>query len=168
MDTPSPQKKSDGEAASASTPGPEHLALGVFIGRWRTLGDVAASASTPATKVDSIDTYEWYPGEFFLIHHADSKVGEDRIRSLEVIGFDPARQHYLASFFDSTGGSGIEELRRDGATWTWRGSNVMGVKQHRCVAVVSDDQRTIRARHEKSEDGKNWAPWIDVTLTKQP
>jgi hypothetical protein len=153
MNTSSPQKK--------------HRELGVFVGRWHTIGDVAASASTPAAKVDSIDTYEWYPGEFFLIHHADSKVGEDRIHSLEVIGFDPAQQRYLASFFDSTGGSGIEELRRDGATWTWRGSNVMGVKEHRCIAVVSDDRKTIRARHEKSEDGKNWAPWIDVTLQKQ-
>jgi hypothetical protein len=145
------------EGASAPRPSREQKELGVFLGRWHTTGD----------GVDSIDTYEWYPGEYFLIHQADSKVGDDNIKSLEVMGYDPAQRRYFASFFDSTGGSGLEELRRDGNTWTWRGSNVMGVKEHRCIAVVSEDRRTIRARHEKSEDGKNWAPWMDVTLAKE-
>jgi hypothetical protein len=155
------------QPAPASSPGPEQRELGVFLGRWHTTGEVAATASIPAARVDSIDTYEWYPGEHFLIHHADSNVGDDNIKSLEVIGFDPGQQRYFASFFDSTGGSGVEELRRSGNTWTWRGSNVMGVKEHRCIAVVSADRMTIRARHEKSDDGKNWTLWIDVTLAKE-
>jgi hypothetical protein len=155
------------EAASTPPPGREQKELGVFLGRWHTTGDVAATESTPAVRVDSIDTYEWYPGEHFLIHQADSKVGDEDIKSLEVMGFDPEQQRYFASFFDSTGGWGVEELRRSGATWTWRGSNVMGVKEHRCIAVVSDDRKTIRARHEKSDDGKNWTPWMDVTLAKE-
>jgi hypothetical protein len=155
-DTQSPQAK----------PGMEHKKLGVFLGRWHTTGEVAATETTPAARVDSIDTYEWYPGKFFLMHHADSKVGSDVIKSLEIIGYDPERQCYPASFFDSTGGSGVEEIRRDGNTWTWRGSNVMGAKEHRCIAVVSDDGRTVRARHEKSDDGSNWALWIEVTLRK--
>jgi hypothetical protein len=156
-----------GAKSAQPTPSPEQKKLGVFLGRWRTTGDVAATASTPVVKVDSIDTYEWYPGEFFLVHHADSKVGHDTIKSLEIIGYDPQRQGYFATFFDSTGGFGTEELRLDGDTWTWRGSNVMGAKEHRCIAVVSDDGNTVRARHEKSDDGENWALWMDVTLTKE-
>jgi hypothetical protein len=42
----------------------------------------------------------------------------------------------------------------------------MGVKEHRCLAVVSDDGKTIRARHEKSDNGENWELWMDVTLRK--
>jgi hypothetical protein len=160
MDTPE-------NAASSPPPAREQTELGVFLGRWHATGEVAATDSTPAARVDSIDTYEWYPGEHFLVHDADSKVGEDRIRSLEIIGYDTKQRRYSASFFDSTGGSGIEELRRDGATWTWRGSNVMGVREHRCIATVSDDRKTIRARHEKSDDGKTWSLWIDVTLAKE-
>jgi hypothetical protein len=148
-------------------PSPDQQKLGVFLGRWHTTGEVAATASTPAAKVDSIDTYEWYPGEFFLIHDADARVGNDTLKSLEIIGYDPERQRYFASFFDSTGGFGVEELRLAGDTWTWRGSNVMGVKEHRCIAVVSNDGQTVRARHEKSDDGTNWALWMDVTLARQ-
>jgi hypothetical protein len=148
-------------------PSPEHKQLNVFLGKWHTTGTVAATKTTPAVKVDSIDTYEWYPGEFFMIHNAESKLGAEVVHSLEVIGYDAQRKRYSATFFDSTGGSGVEELRHDGDTWTWRGSNVMGVKEHRCAAVVSDDRRSIRALHEKSDDGKIWELWIDVTLVKE-
>jgi hypothetical protein len=74
---------------TATTSGPEHKKLGVFLGRWHTTGEVAGSAPGPG--VDSIDTYEWYPGGFFLIHHADAKVGGDDIQSIEIMGYDPAR-----------------------------------------------------------------------------
>ena len=122
-------------------PGPEHRKLGVFLGRWHTTGVVAATASTPAATVDSIDTYEWYPGEFFLVHHADGTVGNDAIRSIEIMGYDPERQCYFAPFFDSTGGCGTEEIRLDG--------------------------NTVKARHEKSDDGMNWVLWMEVILTKE-
>lgn len=157
----------DSHRTPAPTPSPEHKQLGVFLGRWHTTGNVAPTASAPAAAVDSIDTYEWYPGEFFLVHEADSKVGDESIRSLEIIGYDSQRRCYVATFFDSSGGCGTEELRRDGNTWTWRGSNVMGVKEHRCIAVVSDDGRTVSARHEKSDDGRSWALWMDVTLRRE-
>lgn len=153
--------------STPTMPGPEQRKLGVFLGRWHTTGEVAATASTPAAKVDSIDTYEWYPGEFFLVHHADASVGDDTIKSLEIIGYDPERQCYFASFFDSTGGFGVEEIRLEDNTWIWRGSNVMGAREHRCIAVVSDDGQTVRARHEKSDDGRSWELWMDVTLAKK-
>ncbi len=152
---------------SPSSPGPEHKKLGVFLGRWHTTGELAASSSSPAEKIDAIDTYEWYPGGYFLVHHARGRIGDNEIRSMEIMGYDPGRKCYFAPFFDSTGGFGTEEIRLDGDTWTWRGSNVMGVKEHRCVAVVSEDRRMISARHERSEDGKNWELWMVVTLAKE-
>jgi hypothetical protein len=154
-------------SATQSVPGAEQKKMCAFLGRWHTTGKVAATESDPAAEVDSIDTYEWYPGEFFLVHHADSRVGGSRIKSIEIMGYDPERRCYFASFFDSTGGSGTEEIRLNGNTWTWRGSDVMGAKEHRCIAVFSDDGQTIKARHEKSDDGKSWVLWIDVTLRKQ-
>ena len=146
---------------------PEHKKLGVFLGRWHTTGEVAATASAPAAQVDAIDTYEWYPGEFFLVHHADGRVGEDAIKSIEIMGYDPDRQMLFRALLRQHRRPGTEEIRLDGNTWTWRGSNVMGVKEHRCIAVVSDDGNTVRARHEKSDDGENWELWMDVTLRRE-
>ena len=146
---------------------PDHKKLGVFIGKWHTTGDVAATTSTPAVKVDFTDIYKWYPGGFFVVHEAEGTVGDEHSNSLEIIGYDAERKCYLATFFDSTGGSGNEDIELDGNTWTWRGSNVMGVKEHRCIATVSADGKTINARHEKSDDGVRWERWMDVVLKKQ-
>jgi hypothetical protein len=153
-------------AEDKKLPGPEHKKLNAFLGKWHTTGEVSSATSAPRAKVDAIDTYEWYDGGFFLIHHAHGKVGDQAIRSIEIIGYDSERKCYFAPFFDNTGGFGQEDIQLDGNTWMWRGSNVMGVKEHRCLAVVSEDGRTIRARHEKSDDGKNWELWMDVTLKK--
>lgn len=101
------------------------------------------------------------------MHEAEGTVGEEHSNSIEIIGYDRARSCYIATFFDSAGGSGKEEIHLNGNTWTWRGSDVMGVKEHRCIAIISDDEKTIEARHEKSEDGINWELWIDVVLRKQ-
>ncbi len=148
-------------------PDPEHKKLNVFIGKWHTTGEVAATGSQQAFKVDFVDSYKWYPGEFFLVHEAEGTVGEEFSNSIEIIGYDNARSCYISTFFDSTGGSGNEDIHANGNTWTWRGTEVMGAKEHRCIAVVSDDKRTIEARHEKSDDGINWELWMDVVLRKQ-
>jgi hypothetical protein len=66
-------------------PSSEERKIGVFLGRWRTTGEVAATASSPAMKVDSIDTNEWYPGEFFQVHHANGDIGEQNIKSIEIM-----------------------------------------------------------------------------------
>jgi hypothetical protein len=48
---------------------------------------------------------------------------------------------------------------RDGV-WTWQGETA------RCTGVLSDDGKTLTAHHERSDDGVNWTPSMDVTLTK--
>jgi hypothetical protein len=42
----------------------------------------------------------------------------------------------------------------------------MGSEWHRCTSVVSDDGSSMRARHERSNDGKSWMPWMEVTLRR--
>lgn len=158
---------SDIKPTAQPSPSPQQQKLAVFLGRWHTTGHVAAGTSTPAAIVDSIDTYMWYPGEFFLMHDVEAKIGGLHLDSLEILGYDTDSCHYFATYIDSTGGYGTEQVYLDGNTWTWRGSNVMGVKEHRCIAVISNDGNRIHACHEKSADGQHWEPWMDVTLTKQ-
>ncbi len=136
--------------------------LNVFVGTWHTQGEVAGTG----VKIDAIDTYEWLPGEYALIHYADSSVGSDKIHAIEILGYDPARGSYFCPFFDDQGGAGFEEVTENGDIWTWHGRGVMGVNFHRCTATVSADARTITAIHEQSEDDSAWEPWMTVVLTK--
>jgi hypothetical protein len=143
----------------------ENKKLNVFLGKWHTLGNIYDEKGNISGKVDSIDTYEWLPGECAMIHYANSKMGDTQIEGVEVIGYDPVRKAYFAPFFDNQGSAGWEEIKLDKETWTWNGENVMGVKYHRCKAVFKND-KTITALHEHSDDRKNWHKWIDITLSK--
>lgn len=143
---------------------PENERLQVFVGKWHTTGEVVTTE--PALKIDSIDTYEWLPGGYSMIHYADSNMGTDTIHSIEIMGYDPSRKMYFAPFFDDQGGTGWEEISVADKTWTWHGKDVMGTKYHRCIAVFKDDGNTIKARHERSEDDQNWELWMDIELIR--
>jgi hypothetical protein len=42
----------------------------------------------------------------------------------------------------------------------------MGAAGHRCTSVVSADGNKMTATHERSDDGVNWKPWMEVVLTR--
>jgi hypothetical protein len=148
------------------TPGPEHNRLNIFAGEWRTEGQTIADSNSPSVPIRSSDVYEQLPGGFFIVHRWNGRVGDDDVHGIEVIGYDAERHAYRTHFFDNTGGSGSEVLTVRERTWTWLGEHVMGVAWHRCISVVSEDGNTMRARHERSTDGKTWMPWMDVTLSR--
>lgn len=143
----------------------ENKKLNVFIGKWHTTGDIYGKDGEVIGKVDAIDTYDWLPGQYAMIHYADSQMSNIKIHGIEIIGYDPARQTYFGPFFDNQGSVGSEELRLDGETWTWYGENVMGVKYHRCKAVF-EMANLIIATHEYSDDNRIWNKWMDIKLSK--
>jgi len=145
----------------------EHRALAAFVGDWKTAGHLRTEDGGVGKPISSVDIYEWLPGGFFVAHRWESQVGDSTAAGLEIIGYDAAARTYRTHFFDKEGGSGSEELTRQGNTWTWRGTNVMGTAHHRCISTLEDDGRKFVARHERSEDGVRWTPWMDVTLTRE-
>jgi hypothetical protein len=140
-------------------PGPEHQRLNVFVGRWNTEGQTRAGPLGPAARITAIDTYEWFPGGFFLVHHVDARIGDEEIKVLEVIGYDASSKTYPMRSFDSQGNFGTHEARVRDGIWTFAGES------ERATVLVSDDGNTMTANWERS-DGARWLPWMDVTLTK--
>ena len=144
----------------------QHQRLEVFIGSWRTEGRTIANDTAPAVTVHSSDVYEWLPGEHFVVHRWSGQVGDADVHGLEIIGDDREPGKYKTHFFDNDGNTGSEELSVRERTWTWLGRQVMGSSWHRCTSVVSDDGKTMTARHEQSADGNAWTSWMDVSLRR--
>lgn len=143
----------------------ENKKLNVFLGEWHTQGDIYDKNGNTTGKVDATDTYKWLPGEYAMIHYANSKMGDIQIQGIEIIGYDPARKGYFGPFFDNQGSAGWEEIKLEGNTWIWNGENVMGVNYHRCKAVFKNE-KMITALHEYSDDSREWYKWMDITLSK--
>jgi hypothetical protein len=145
--------------------GSEHERLAVLIGKWKTEGWTREVPGAPVTRVDAVDTYEWLPGGFGLLHRVDARMGDDKVEGAEIIGYDPARDSYVTLYFGSDGPAGYEAtLSEEAGALVWK----MRSESNRFTGTFSDDGNTITGHWELLGDDSNWRPWMDITLTKQP
>jgi Protein of unknown function (DUF1579) len=147
----------------ANQPGPEHERLAALIGRWRTQGRTIETGAAEPAVIDAIDTYEWLPGRFGLLHGVDARVGDERVEGGEIIGWDPARETYVTQYFGSDGPNAYEaSLTEEDGRLVWR----MRSSSDRFTGTFSDDGGTIDGHWEQLDAEGNWRPWMEITLTK--
>ncbi|MET0396040.1 MAG: DUF1579 family protein [Longimicrobiaceae bacterium] len=140
-------------------PGPEHRRLEAFVGRWETRGEVLAGPHGPAVPIAGVDSYEWLPGGFFLLHRVDVRMGGEPVEALEVIGHDADAGGYFMHSYDSQGSAGTMRASEQDGVWTFQG------EAERFTGGFGDGGRVLSGRWERRE-GPEWIPWMDVTLTR--
>lgn len=106
----------------------ESQKLNAFIGRWHTTGPIYENGVVIG-QVNALDTYAWLPGNYAVIHHADSQMGDTKVHGIEIIGYDPALACFYCPFFDDQDSVGHETLREEESIWVWEGTDVMGVSK---------------------------------------
>jgi Protein of unknown function (DUF1579) len=162
---------------SAPTPSSEIQRLGALVGRWRSEGHIVGDAPLPIT---GTDIYEWLPGGFFLVHHVDVMVGEQKVQAIEIIGeYDPATDSFTGRAYDNHGNITVMRARVDDqGVWTFTGggdvapvaqpSSADATEAVRSTLTVSADSSSMTAKWERSDDGFTWQPWMDMTFTRMP
>ena len=151
--------------ATVHAPGPEHEQLAVLVGRWRTEGWTWETPSAPVARIDAIDTYEWLPGKFALLHRVHARVGDQQVEGAEIVGFDPGRRTYVTQYFGSDGPNAYEArfVEGDGAlVWT------MLSETDRFRGTFNGERTVITGHWDALDDDSIWHPWMDLTLTRQP
>ena len=153
----------ESDIAQPSRAGPEHKRLDAFVGTWHTEGEIRASSSGPAARVHATDVYEWLPGGFFLIHRWDAHMPDGDTQGIEIIGYDGASSTYPMHSFDSQGNAGVMQASVEGDTWRFTGEAL------RFTGGFHDEGNTFAGVWEqRSGDGPDWLPWMDIKLTKVP
>src|SRR5215204_5279006 len=147
-----------------SLPGPEHERLSVLIGVWRTEGWTREAPGAPSARIDAIDTYEWLPGGFALLHRVDARVGDERVEGAEIIGYDPERGTYVTQYFASDGPNAYEASLDDlDSSLVWTRLSL----PHWFAGKFHQVGETITGHWEQLESGWSWWLWMDFTLTRQ-
>jgi hypothetical protein len=142
----------------------QHDRLAALIGRWKTDGSTRELPGAPAVTIDAVDTYEWLPGGFALLHTVDANMGDEKVEGAEIIGYDPDLGAYLTQYFGSDGPTAYEaELTQESDGLTWR----MRSKTTRFTGLFNNAGNVITGHWELLEDGGDWQPWMDIALTKQ-
>lgn len=133
--------------------------LNQFVGKWKTEGEIMAADSSPASAIEGIDTYEWLPGGYFLIHRVDVRMGGEQIDSIEIIGYDPSTNTYPMNYFGYQGSKGVMHASFDGKIWTFNGDT------ERFTGSFDDSGNKLTGRWEQLQDSE-WVHWMDIRLTK--
>jgi hypothetical protein len=162
---------------SAPTRSPDTKRLGALVGRWRSQGHIVGDAPVP---IVGTDIYEWLPGGYFLVHHVDVVVGEQKVQAIEIIGeYEPATDSFIARAYDNEGAMTIMRAKVDDqGVWTFTGGGDIAAAAQpssatasgavRSTLTVSADRSSMTAKWERSDDGSTWQPWMDMTFTRMP
>jgi hypothetical protein len=139
--------------------------LAAFVGEWSI---EARFADAPPTDTGGRVTFEWMPGERFLVErwevpHPEAPDG------LAIIGFDDGRGTYLQHYFDSRGVARVYEMTLDDGIWKlWRDSpdfSPLDFSQ-RYTGTFSEDGNSIAGAWEICHDGSTWEHDFDLNYTR--
>lgn len=133
--------------------------LDVFVGTWRTVGEIVGDAPGEPLELRGTDVYEWLGGGHFLVHHVDGDMGGQPVQALEVIGWDPDRGEYFSHAYDNGGTVALYRAALDGLRW-----QIFG-EQERFDGQFSEDRRILRGSWERLVNG-HWTPWMTLSLTR--
>jgi hypothetical protein len=131
---------------------PDIAALQPLIGSWRSSG-----RTVDGVDVEGGDVYEWLPGERFVVHRVDVRMGGEQVDVLEVIGERDADALLMRSF-DGHGGTAVMRATVDDAgVWTFAGPT------ERATLVVAPSM--MSATWERNAGG-TWEHWMDMEFRR--
>ncbi len=145
-------------------PGPEHTRREIFLGKWKMEGKQYEHPFGVAAKINVVESYEWLPGGFFIVHRFDGCRDKEEIACVEIIGYDVSLQSYSIYAFYNDGHTREWLLHEKDGVWTHTGEDKS--MKFRCTTEFSDKGNTKTSKWEYSTDGLKWETFWDVVATK--
>jgi hypothetical protein len=142
-------------------------ALAPLVGEWSIMAGFGGQA--PA-EMGARVTFEWMPGERFLVERWEVPVREAP-DGIAIIGADrEAEGGYLQHYFDTRGVARVYKMAFDGRVWTlWRDEPDFSPLDfaQRYTGTFSEDGGTIVGRWEICHDGDNWEHDFDLVYARR-
>ena len=132
-----------------------HKRLEVFIGDWHaegtSYGDRQDAADPRAAGVPwtSDESYEWLPGNLFVLHRWEALAGE--FKGAEIMGYDEAEGGYFTRMFDNAGHHPDYRASVDGDVWSFTEA------QTRATVTVQDGGGKMTFHWEWKKGGRKLA-----------
>lgn len=140
--------------------------LEVFIGHWHAEGQSYAKGQqkekpyASALPWISDERYDWLPGNFFILHTWDAKIGEESFIGTEVIGYDEEEGGYFTHFFDNSGFHPKYIAKVDADVWTFTSFS------SRAKVIVADDSNRMTFNWEWRSESNDWLPLCNRVATR--
>ena len=88
-------------------------------------------------------------------------MGEEKVQTLEVIGFDEPANHYTMQHYDHKGNSGLMTATLMGDEWFFKGESLL------FKGGFSEDDTVFSGVWEQLNKEKIWVPYMNIKLVKE-
>lgn len=142
-------------------PAKELEQLIMFAGSWTVEGENLAGAPIGAdTRLIGNVTYEWLPGNYFMVCRWNRHFGDATHIGIGVIGYKPDTNEFSTDNYDNLGDARTYTITAEQRTWKFTGDN------ERATMKFSEDGKTFSEYWEISKDGIIWHPLCDMKGTR--
>lgn len=132
-----------------------------LVGEWQTDGMLLAFEHV-GSRFRANDSYDWLPGEAFLLHRWDAQMPDGRIQGVEVIGCDPGTDEFLLHSYDSAGNVAV--MRGDWENGRW----LCGNESMRFQGELSADGTELSGTWSVHEPANgSWILLMTTTLRRR-
>jgi Protein of unknown function (DUF1579) len=148
-------------------PGPEHKAMGYFVGKWTGEADVKPGPMGPGGKMTSADTCEWFGDGFHVICRGEAKGPMGAMKTIGILSYGAADKAYKFYGLDSMGMAELSSGTKAGSTWTFSAeSNIGGQIFKSRYSIVEVSPTSYTFKWEASADGTKWATLVEGKASK--
>src|SRR2546430_10981122 len=105
---------------------PDHARLGVFVGKWDLVGDMAPSTLSPVGRFAAIHVGAWDFGGHFVVMRYNGTDNGRPVSQIDLYGWDPDSKRYTYDAFSSLGQRASFIGSVAGDTWTWSAERNVG------------------------------------------
>jgi hypothetical protein len=132
-----------------------------FVGKWIVEGqNLSGAPVAPNTEVAGVQTYDWLPGNFFLVGKWDRQFDDSEHIGIGMFGYDLTKQEFYLNNYDNLGHAVTYDV--DSYRHIWK---FAGVKE-RATVIFSNDGQTFIEDWEILNDNFVWQPLCTLKSTK--
>lgn len=139
--------------------------LNVFIGKWHHEGKSYAEGQdkdnplASAVLWKSDESYEWLPGNYFIIHKWNAMVGKNSFIGTEIIGYNKEKNQYFTHHFDNSGFHPKYIAMVRGNIWNFSEPDTR-------VEITINSSNLLTLKWEWRNGNSDWLPLCDRTATR--
>ena len=143
--------------------------LSPFVGTWRIVGRQYETPFGKGATIRGHETFEWLPGQRFLVHRLEATLGGEPMATIEIVGAERGPNGYTVQSFYSDGRATAWDLSPTEGTWIlWgRWTENEKVARVRCTVAFAHAGDSKTAKWERSLDGKIWQTFWVITAARE-
>ena len=129
-----------------------------LIGTWKTTGQVITGTQT--LTLEGTDSYEFVLDGQYILHQANVVIGNDPVKTFEMIGGGNSADTVAMHYFNSKGETGIMTGRITANDFQITGSGI------RFEGSFNSANTMVTGKWFKQSDDNTWIAFIDLRLEK--